>query len=595
MGKEFIYSFTQQIPNKKMAIYHLNAKIISRSNGQSATEAAAYRAAEKIYDERTGETFNYTRKKGVYATEILTPNNAPDWMLDRSRLWNAAELFEKRSNSRTAREFDIALPTELTNPQKQDLVRNFVQDNFINKGLVADLAFHDINTHNPHVHIMITTRTVDENGLGAKDRSLDKKDFLLKLRESWATYTNDALESIGSSEKIDHRTLEEQNINRIPQIHLGANVAAMMKRGIATERGDEYLEIQTTNQQIEALEKQLVAVENSIKTESLLIQELSPENSSMQTGVSNADITKTTLELSKKRINKGVNDDGDERERSEESEAELTAELRRINEAVIESNRQTDENRRRLQDLSNRLGNDGRKARKSGKSTQQKRPTPSSKTESTSSQFKPQDKRTQRQLSSHLESSTVRETGNKKTPRQRDNVPSPNPPEIDRSDFDNLQSRNLDINQDPSPQQPPTREDQRTGQQHRNQTQSNGEKQSLTPEQRQEDGYDLVVYSTTIRLMRYVKPKPKNGFQTYEGKRYIFKLSTDEQTMELHAKDGRGLIFERKDGKVKANLSDEDRKMIHDVDAEISRRIAQLQRDREQREKQRRRGRGRSR
>ena len=578
-----------------MAIYHLNAKIISRSNGQSATEAAAYRAAEKIYDERTGETFNYTRKKGVYATEILTPNNAPDWMLDRSRLWNAAELFEKRSNSRTAREFDIALPTELTNPQKQDLVRNFVQDNFINKGLVADLAFHDINTHNPHVHIMITTRTVDENGLGAKDRSLDKKDFLLKLRESWATYTNDALESIGSSEKIDHRTLEEQNINRIPQIHLGANVAAMMKRGIATERGDEYLEIQTTNQQIEALEKQLVAVENSIKTESLLIQELSPENSSMQTGVSNADITKTTLELSKKRINKGVNDDGDERERSEESEAELTAELRRINEAVIESNRQTDENRRRLQDLSNRLGNDGRKTRKSGKSTQQKRPTPSSKTESTSSHSKPQDKRTQRKLSSHLESSTVRETGNKKTPRQRDNVPSPNPPEIDRSDFDNLQSRNLDINQDPSPQQPPTREDQRTGQQHRNQTQSNGEKQSLTPEQRQEDGYDLVVYSTTIRLMRYVKPKPKNGFQTYEGKRYIFKLSTDEQTMELHAKDGRGLIFERKDGKVKANLSDEDRKMIHDVDAEISRRIAQLQRDREQREKQRRRGRGRSR
>ena len=578
-----------------MAIYHLNAKIISRSNGQSATEAAAYRAAEKIYDERTGETFNYTRKKGVYATEILTPNNAPDWMLDRSRLWNAAELFEKRSNSRTAREFDIALPTELTNPQKQDLVRNFVQDNFINKGLVADLAFHDINTHNPHVHIMITTRTVDENGLGAKDRSLDKKDFLLKLRESWATYTNDALESIGSSEKIDHRTLEEQNINRIPQIHLGANVAAMMKRGIATERGDEYLEIQTTNQQIEALEKQLVAVENSIKTESLLIQELSPENSSMQTGVSNADITKTTLELSKKRINKGVNDDGDERERSEESEAELTAELRRINEAVIESNRQTDENRRRLQDLSNRLGNDGRKTRKSGKSTQQKRQTPSSKTRSTSSHSKPQDKRTQRKLSSHLESSTVRETGNKKTPRQRDNVPSPNPPEIDRSDFDNLQSRNLDINQDPSPQQPPTREDQRTGQQHRNQTQSNGEKQSLTPEQRQEDGYDLVVYSTTIRLMRYVKPKPKNGFQTYEGKRYIFKLSTDEQTMELHAKDGRGLIFERKDGKVKANLSDEDRKMIHDVDAEISRRIAQLQRDREQREKQRRRGRGRSR
>ena len=579
-----------------MAIYHLNAKIISRSNGQSATEAAAYRAAEKIYNERTGETFNYTRKKGVYSTEILTPNNAPDWMLDRSSLRNAAELFEKRSNSRTAREFDIALPTELTNPQKQELVRNFVQDNFVNKGLVADLAFHDINTHNPHVHIMITTRTVDENGLGTKDRSLDKKDFLLKLRESWATYTNHALNQAGSSEKIDHRTLKEQNINRIPQIHLGANVAAMMKRGIATERGDEYLEIQNTNQQIEALEKQLVAVENSIKSETVLIQESSPKNSSLQTGVSNADITETTLELSKIRINQRVNDDGDEREWSEDSEADLTAELRRINEAVIESNRQTDENRRRLQDLSNRLGNDGRKTRKSGKSTKQKRPTSSSKTRSTSSQFKPQDKRTQRQLSSHLESSTVRETGNKKTPRQRDNVPTSNPSKINRSSSDNLQSRNLDVNQTPSPQQPPTGENQRTGQQHRNQAQPNGEKQpSLTPEKSQEDGYDLVVYSTTIRLMRYVKPKPKNGFQTYEGKRYIFKLSTDEQTMELHAKDGRGLIFERKDGKVTGNLSDEDRKMIHDVNSEISRRIAQLQRDRQQREKQRRRSRGRSR
>ena len=576
-----------------MAIYHLNAKVISRSNGQSATEAAAYRSAEKIYDERTGETFNYTRKKGVYSTEILTPENAPDWMLDRSSLWNAAELFEKRSNSRTAREFDIALPTELTNPQKQELVRNFVQDNFVNKGLVADLAFHEIDTHNPHVHIMITTRTVDENGLGAKDRSLDKKDFLLKLRESWATYTNDALESIGSSEKIDHRTLEEQNINRIPQIHLGANVAAMMKRGIATERGDEYLEIQTTNQQIEALEKQLVAVENSIKTETLFIQESSPENSSMQIGVSNEDITKTTLELSKTRINHGVNDDGDERERSEESEAELTAELRRINSAVIESNRQAEENRQRLQDLSNRLGNDSRKTRKSGKSTQQKRQSKSSKTRSTSRQFKPQDKRTQRQLSSNMEGSTVRETGNKKTPRQRNNVPSPNPPKIDRSDFDNLQSLSLDVNQTPSPQQPPTREDQRTSQQHRNQAQPDGEQQpSLTPSQRQEDLSNVIIYSTFIRLMRYLKPKPKNGFQTYEGKRYIFKLSTDEQTMELHAKDGRGLIFELKDGKVKANLTDDDRKMIHDVDSQISQRVAQLQREREQREKQRRRGRG---
>ena len=593
MGKELIYPIKQHTPNQKMAIYHLNAKIISRSNGQSATEAAAYRAAEKIYDQRTDETFNYTRKKGVYSTEILTPNNAPDWMADRSKLWNAAELFEKRSNSRTAREFDIALPTELTHPQKQDLVRNFAQDNFVDKGLVADLAFHEIDTHNPHVHIMITTRTVDENGLGAKDRSLDKKDFLLKLRESWATYTNDALNQANISERIDHRSLKEQNITRIPQIHLGANVAAMMKRGIATERGDEYLEIQTTNQQIEALEKQLVTVENSIKSETLLIQNSSPKTSSLQTVDSDADITETTLELSQNLTTQRINNDGDEREQQEESEADFTAELRRINEAVIESNRQADENRQRLQDLSNRLGKDSSQTRKSGKSTQQKRPTLSSKTDSSSEQFKLRHKGTERQLSSDLESSTVRETGNKKTPRQRDNIPSPNPPEIDRSGSDNLQSRNLDVNQTPPPQQPPTPENQRTSQQHRNQTQPDGEQQpSLTPSQRQQDLSNVLIYSTFIRLMRYVKAKPKNGFRTYEGKRYIFKLSTDKQTMELHAKDGRGLIFERKDGKVTANLTDEDRKMIHDVDSQISQRIAQLQRNLEQRDKQRRRGRG---
>ncbi len=257
------------------------------------------------------------------------------------------------------------------------------------------------------------------------------------------------------------------------------------------------------------------------------------------------------------------------------------------------SNRQAALNRRRLQDLSNRLGNDSSKTRKSGKSTQQKRPTQSSKTQPSSEQFKQRDKHTKRKLSSHLESSTVRKTGNKKTPRQRDNVPSPKPPKIDRSDSHNLQSRNLDVNQTTSPQQPPTGENQRTSQQHRNQAQPNGEKQpSLTPSQRQEDLSNVLIYSTFIRLMRYVKAKPKNGFSTYEGKRYIFKLSTDKQTMELHAKDGRGLIFERKDGKVKANLSDEDRKMIHDVNSQISQRIAQLQRELEQREKQRRRGRG---
>jgi hypothetical protein len=247
-----------------MAIYHLNAKVISRGKGKSATAAAAYRAAEKIYDERTGLTFDYTRKFGVYATEIIAPNTAPDWVKEREKLWNEVELVETRSNSRVAREFDIALPVELDHTQKQELVRGFVREELVNLGLVADVAYHDIDTHNPHAHILLTTRKVDRQGFTTKERQCDLKTFLLGLRESWSEHTNRALERAGTSERIDHRSLSEQNINRIPQIHLGANVAAMMDKGIATERSDRYLGIIAANQEIQELERVLAATEEEI-------------------------------------------------------------------------------------------------------------------------------------------------------------------------------------------------------------------------------------------------------------------------------------------------------------------------------------------
>ena len=106
-----------------MAIYHLSAKVISRGKGKSATAAAAYRAGEKITDSLTGLTFDYSQRKGVYATEIIAPDHAPNWVNDRSQLWNKVELFETRRNSRLAREFDIALPVELRHDQKRELVR----------------------------------------------------------------------------------------------------------------------------------------------------------------------------------------------------------------------------------------------------------------------------------------------------------------------------------------------------------------------------------------------------------------------------------------------------------------------------------------
>ena len=558
-----------------MAIYHLNAKVISRSNGQSATSAAAYRAAEKIEDERTGLTFDYTRKRGVYATEILAPENAPYWVADRAQLWNAAELIEKRCNSRTAREFDIALPVELTHPQKQELVREFATENFVNKGLVADIAFHDINTHNPHVHIMITTRAVDENGLGAKDRNLDRKDFLLKLRESWATHTNQALESIGIDQRVDHRTLDEQGLNRIPQIHLGPNVAAMRERGIVTERGDEYDRIQEANQEIEVLETQLATVEETVQATSQTLG----------------------LTLSRTLTNQPINDDGDERERQTSTESDIAEQLRRLNEAVIESNRQAEENRQRLRNLSERLRGDRPQSRKSGKSKQPSTTEQLQTHKSSSKQPTNQVQHPQQQLRPDVERLTTGEKGNHLTPGQRDHYPSINPSKVDRGDHSHLQSQHLGSNQAPTPQQQPIGEDQRTGQQHRNQTQPpEGSKSPSTQAQIVADLNEVEAIMTIRRLMRFVNPSPENGIRTIEGKRYIFHVSTDEETVQLHALDGRGLILQKKDGSVKANLSDEDRKMINDVHAEISRQLAQQererQRERQRLEQQRRRGRG---
>ena len=238
-----------------MAIYHFSASIISRSSGRSATASAAYRAGEKIIDERTGEIHDYTHKKGVDSTFILAPNSAPDWVFNREKLWNEVEKVERRKDSQLAREINVALPTELTTPQQLKLVRKFVTDQFVNQGMVADVAFHDLNTHNPHAHIMLTMREIDEQGFSLKkNRDWNRKELLEQQRKTWAETVNQALEQAGVNLLVDHRSLEEQGINRLPQIHLGNHVNAMMKRGIATQRGDTWLAINSFNQQLATLE-----------------------------------------------------------------------------------------------------------------------------------------------------------------------------------------------------------------------------------------------------------------------------------------------------------------------------------------------------
>ena len=241
-----------------MAIYHLSVKVVQRSKGRSATAAAAYRAAEKIHDDRNDITHDYRKKRGVFGAEILAPSHAPDWVNNREKLWNEVEKIEKRCDARVAREIDIALPVKLNREQKKALVKDFVNEQFISQGMVADISFHNFDSKNPHAHIMLTTRQINDDGFGFKERDWDKKELLQEWRSSWAEKVNLSLEQAGHKDiKVDHRTLEEQGINRLPQIHLGPSVAKMKERGISTNRGDEYDRISATNRKIELLEKNI--------------------------------------------------------------------------------------------------------------------------------------------------------------------------------------------------------------------------------------------------------------------------------------------------------------------------------------------------
>lgn len=212
--------------------------MISRSQGRSATAAIAYRVAERIEDRRTGLTFDYAKRGGVDHTETLAPDHAPDWVFDRSELWNRVEEAETRKNSQVAREVRVALPAELTHAQRVELVRDFAQEQFVGRGMIADIALHapgrDGDDRNHHAHILLTTREIGPEGFTTKNRDWNKVELLEGWREAWARDANLALERAGIEERIDHRTLEAQ---RDEALELAAE---------ARERGDEAEELRET-------------------------------------------------------------------------------------------------------------------------------------------------------------------------------------------------------------------------------------------------------------------------------------------------------------------------------------------------------------
>ncbi len=235
-----------------MAIFHLSVKTISRTAGRSSTAAAAYRAGVEITDERTGEIHDYRRKSGVESAELFLPDGAPEWATDRAKLWNAAEQSEKRKNSTVAREFEVALPSELSADQRRKLAHDFARELVKRHGFAVDVAIHapgkEGDTRNHHAHILCTTRKLTAEGFTEKTRELDDRatgaQEVTHWREQWAGLTNAALERAGHAVRVDHRSLEMQGIDREPAIHLGPSATAIERRGEVSEKTQHHQERQ---------------------------------------------------------------------------------------------------------------------------------------------------------------------------------------------------------------------------------------------------------------------------------------------------------------------------------------------------------------
>ncbi|MCL2257513.1 MAG: MobA/MobL family protein [Candidatus Bathyarchaeota archaeon] len=210
-------------------------------------DAAAYRSGEALGGDGAEIIHDYTRKKGVVHKEILLPDNAPEEYQDRQTLWRAVEARERRHDARLAREIEVALQKEFDLQENIALLREYIKENFVDKGMIADFAVHYARSENPHAHIMLTTRHVTPDGFKGKNRDWDKDAELLRWRENREEINNRKFAEKGLAERIDHRTLKAQGIDREPTIHLGHKAAALERKGIRTAKGDYNREIQQRN------------------------------------------------------------------------------------------------------------------------------------------------------------------------------------------------------------------------------------------------------------------------------------------------------------------------------------------------------------
>ena len=234
-----------------MAIYHFSVQVIGRSSGRSAVAAAAYRAGERLHDERLDRDHDFRAKSGVEHSEIMLPEGAPERLSDRATLWNEVEATEKRKDAQLAREVEFSIPREMDKAQGIALARDFVAQEFVERGMIADLNVHwDIGADGqpkPHAHVMLTMRAVNEQGFGAKERDWNKTELVEQWRERWADHVNQRLAELDIDARIDHRSLEAQGIDLDPQDKIGPAASRMGERGLESERIEQHREIAQRN------------------------------------------------------------------------------------------------------------------------------------------------------------------------------------------------------------------------------------------------------------------------------------------------------------------------------------------------------------
>ena len=286
-----------------MAIYHMQAKVVSRGSGRSAVAASAYMSCSRMYNDYDGIQHDYTRKQGLIYQEVMLPPMAPLEWNDREQLWNAVEETEKTKDSRLAREFVVALPVELDKDSNISLLQDFIKKNFVDMGMCADFAIHDTDGHNPHAHILLTVRPLNENGtwqyktekeyLCIKDgeekgyERIDKHpkssrygrqnpiseqwnsdEQLCIWRANWADAVNKMLARNQINATIDHRSFADQGITEQPTIHEGYIAQNMEKKGMIADRCEINRQIRADNKMLRELKAKVAklaeAVEKSI-------------------------------------------------------------------------------------------------------------------------------------------------------------------------------------------------------------------------------------------------------------------------------------------------------------------------------------------